>query len=106
MRQPFTIARDRIMAERNPIERAITLSIRGKFDEEAGTELERCLHQAREQRMRVYLDLSEVTLVDQAAARYLAEAGQPDVSCVNCPAWLQRWILADTRNADTRNNNE
>ncbi len=45
--------------------------------------------------MRIYVDLSEVTLVDHETARHLSGAHRPDVTYVNCPSYLRRWILSD-----------
>ncbi len=85
----------RILQKSDPAAGAITLSIRGKFDEEALAALENSLHDARVERMRIYVDLSEVTLVDHETARHLSGAHRPDVTYVNCPSYLRRWILSD-----------
>jgi hypothetical protein len=40
----------------------------------------------------VYIDLSEVTLVDRKAVEYISEQAAQDVKLVNCPVYLRRWI--------------
>jgi hypothetical protein len=84
-----------ILLESDPASGAITLSIRGKLDGEAIATLESSLRGPRAERMRIYVDLSEVTLVDHETVRYLSGARQPDVTYVNCPDYLRRWIFSD-----------
>jgi anti-anti-sigma regulatory factor len=85
----------RITRQQGPSERSITLSLQGKVDEAAMAELDRCLHEARSARMRIYVDLSEVTLMDREAARHMGSY-LPDVIYVNCPAYLCPWIGEQT----------
>ena len=87
--------RCRIVLEPGPTGTAITLSVRGKIDEEALAEMDQLLTKARGERMRIYIDLGEVTLVDHEAARALAARILPDAICTNCPEYLRRWIGAD-----------
>jgi hypothetical protein len=89
--------RCRILKESDPASGAITLSVRGKLDEEALAALENSFHDPRAERMRIYVDLSEVTLVDHETARCLSRAHLPDVTYVNCPSYLRRWILPGMR---------
>ncbi len=70
----------------------MTLSLNGKFDEDAIPELEHSIVEARELHRLVYIDLSEVTLVDRKAVQYFSEQAAHDVKLVNCPVYLRRWI--------------
>jgi anti-anti-sigma regulatory factor len=71
---------------------SVTLLLNGKFGEDAIPELEHSIGEARESRRRVYIDLSEVTLVDRKAVQYFSEQAAQDVKLVNCPVYLRRWI--------------
>ena len=82
----------KITAKPDPAERAITLLLNGRFDREALRELEDSLAKARGLQPCIYIDLSEVTLVDRKTAEYfLGEIG--NVQIINCPAYLRQWIL-------------
>jgi anti-anti-sigma regulatory factor len=85
--------RCRIVREDDAAPDAITFSIRGKFDEEAVTAFQERVHSARNERMRIYVDVSEITLVDLDAARCLRTEQQAGVTFLNCPAYLRPWIL-------------
>ena len=82
----------RITAEPDPIERSITLLLNGKFSEDALPELDQSISEARGAHQRIYIDLSEVTLVDRKAVQYFAEQAGQDLKLVNCPIYLRRWI--------------
>lgn len=90
----------KIITEAHPAERSITLLLNGKFGEEAIPELEESILRARCSHERIYLDLSEVTLVDRKTVEYFSQAGR-DVTLVNCPIYLRRWI---TRGSDESEN--
>ena len=81
-----------IVAEAHPAERSITLLLNGKVGEEAIRDLESNIRKAHGAEQRVYIDLSEVTLVDRKAVRYLSGQAGRSVTLVNCPAYLRRWI--------------
>ena len=76
----------------HPAESAITLLLNGKFSEEALPDLEQSVSRARGAHQRVYIDLSEVTLVDRKAVQYFSRQANHDVKLVNCPIYLRRWI--------------
>ncbi len=82
----------KITLETHPAERAITLLLNGKFSEDALPDLEHSISQARGEHRRVYIDLSEVTLVDRKAVQYFSSQANHDVKLVNCPIYLRRWI--------------
>jgi anti-anti-sigma regulatory factor len=82
----------KITTELNSAKRSVTLLLNGKFSEDALPELDQSIAKARDARRQIYIDLSEVTLVDRKAVQYFsAQAGQ-DVKLVNCPVYLRHWI--------------
>ena len=81
-----------IIAEPHPAERSVTLLLNGKFEEDALRDLESSILEARGAHQDVYIDLSEVTLVDRKAVRYLSEQASRNVKLVNCPIYLRGWI--------------
>lgn len=44
---------------------------------------------------RIILDLKEVTLVDQKAVQFLANAKAAGIRIVNTPGYVRRWIIAE-----------
>ncbi|MBV9404182.1 MAG: hypothetical protein JO211_02490 [Acidobacteriaceae bacterium] len=82
----------KITTEPHPSERAVTLLLNGKFSEDALPELEQSISQARYARKHIYIDLSEVTLVDRKAVQYFSEQAKQNVKLVNCPVYLKKWI--------------
>jgi ABC-type transporter Mla MlaB component len=82
----------KIVSAEHPSEPSVTLLLNGKLSEEAIPELEHSIVEARESHRRVYIDLSEVTLVDRKAVQYISEQAALDVKVVNCPVYLQHWI--------------
>jgi hypothetical protein len=85
-----------IIREESGSAEAITFSIRGRFDEGAVVAFQEGIHNARNERMRIYVDLSEITLVDREAARCLCAEQQAGVTYLNCPAYLHPWIFNGT----------
>ena len=82
----------KIVSAEHPNEASVTLQLNGKLSEEVIPELEHSIVEARESHRRVYIDLSEVTLVDRKAVQYISERAAEDVRVVNCPVYLRRWI--------------
>ena len=82
----------KITTEPHPAERSITFLLDGKFSEDAIPELEHSISEARGSHARIYLDLSEVTLVDRKTVEYFSEQAEHNVRLVNCPVYLRRWI--------------
>ena len=82
----------KITAERRPADRSVTLLLDGKFSEDALPALRQSVSAAREAEQTVYIDLSEVTLVDRKAVQYFSEQAAKDVRLVNCPVYLRGWI--------------
>jgi anti-anti-sigma regulatory factor len=81
-----------IVTEAHPAERAVTLLLNGKFCEDAIPELEQSISEARCAHQRIFIDLSEVTLVDRKAVQYFSDQAGSDIKLVNCPIYLRRWI--------------
>lgn len=86
----------KIITEPHPAERSITLLLNGKFGEDAIPELEQSISDARGAHQRVFIDLSEVTLVDRKAVQYISDQASSEIKLVNCPIYLRRWITQVT----------
>jgi anti-anti-sigma regulatory factor len=82
----------KIVAEAHAADRSVTLLLNGKFDEDAIRELDDSILAARGLHQHIYIDLSEVTLVDRKAAEYFSGQAGQNVTLVNCPIYLRRWI--------------
>lgn len=78
-------------------ERSVTFVLNGKVGEEAIPELQQSISEARQSDQRVYIDLSEVTLMDRKAVQYFSEQAECDVTLVNCPIYLKHWIRRGER---------
>jgi len=85
----------KITAEPHPGESSVTLLLNGKFGEDALPELEESISQARDAHQQIYIDLSEVTLVDRKAVQYFSDQACDHVKLVNCPVYLRRWIRTE-----------
>jgi hypothetical protein len=59
-------------------------------------ELRREIDRARRMRKRIELDLAEVTLLDRHCVTFLAEQSHEDVSLINCPVYIEPWIVKET----------
>jgi anti-anti-sigma regulatory factor len=81
-----------ITTELHPAECAITLLLNGKFCEDAIPELQQSISHARGAHQRIFIDLSEVTLVDRKAVQYISDQAGNDIKLVNCPIYLRGWI--------------
>jgi anti-anti-sigma regulatory factor len=46
-------------------------------------------------RVRVILDLSEVTLVDAEVVRFLSDCEKGGVALVHCPPYVREWIARE-----------
>lgn len=82
----------KITPEPHPAERSITLLLDGKFSEDALPALRQSISAARQTSQKIYIDLSEVTLVDRKAVQYFSQQAADDVKIVNCPVYLRHWI--------------
>jgi len=82
----------RITTEIHPGESSVTLMLNGKLGEESLPALEQSIGEARQSNCRIYIDLSEVTLVDRILVRYMSTQASRGITLVNCPIYLRRWI--------------
>lgn len=82
----------KITAESHPAEHSITLLLDGKFSEDALPALRQSISAARQNNQKIYIDLSEVTLVDRKAVQYFSQQAAHDIKIVNCPVYLRHWI--------------
>ena len=85
----------KITTEPHPGESSVTLLLNGKFGEDALPELQQSISQARGAHQQIYIDLSEVTLVDRKAVQYFSDQACDDVKLVNCPVYLRCWIRTE-----------
>ena len=76
---------------------SVTLAVAGKVNAGALSEIGRLIADGRQNHKHVVLDLSEVTLLDRAAARFFGETLKQGVSLVNCPLYIQHWICPEFR---------
>ena len=81
-----------IKTEIHPGESSVTLMLNGKFGEESLEALEQSIGEARQANCRVFIDLSEVTLVDRMLVRYISTQARRGITLVNCPVYLRHWI--------------
>ena len=51
--------------------------------------------QMGDDRVRILLDLSEVTLVDVEAVRFLSNCEHEGIVLVHCPLYVREWILRE-----------
>ena len=82
----------KILTEADPTQHSVTLLLNGKFGEDAIAELDQSITDARVLHDKIYIDLSEVTLVDRKAIQYFSDRAGQGVKLVNCPIYLKRWI--------------
>ncbi|MBV9771020.1 MAG: hypothetical protein JOZ32_15715 [Bryobacterales bacterium] len=74
---------------------SLILAIAGKVSEEALPEIALLIDHGRRDHEKVILDLSEVTLMDPAAAQFLAQQFRDGIRLVNCPVYIRRWIVRE-----------
>ena len=85
----------------------VVFALSGNMDIDHATRLQEFL--AKESANRVTLDLTDVTLVDRAAVRFLAGVEAAGIRLANCPEYVRSWIEAErdcqqqrTREPDTQ----
>lgn len=71
---------------------SVTLQVNGRFDADSLDALEQSIDAARHLDKQIFIDLSEVTLIDRKAVAYLSEKAGIGVRLINCPNYLSRWI--------------
>ncbi len=78
----------------------VTLGLAGPVNADSLHKIDRCIDEGKQSHGQVELDLSEVTLLDRAAARYFGESIQRGVRVVNCPLYIKPWISPRTTHDD------
>ncbi len=73
----------------------LTLALTGSISADVLPEIDRLI---TVKQGRVILDLSEVTLMDRVAARFLALQIERGVELVDCPGYLKHWIAREVKN--------
>lgn len=71
---------------------SVTLAVSGKVNAGSLAEIGRMIETGQRSQKQVVLDLSEVTLLDRAAARFFGESLRQGVEVVNCPLYIRHWI--------------
>ena len=51
--------------------------------------------QIDDDRVRIFMDLDEVTLVDVEGVRFLSECEDGGIVLVHCPPYVREWILRE-----------
>ena len=83
--------------ERSTNARGMTFSLSGEMDSDHVTELEALITAASDR--LVFLDLTDVTLVNREAITFLASAEAAGAVLVNCPEYVRSWIDAEQGSA-------
>jgi anti-anti-sigma regulatory factor len=71
---------------------AITFLVEGSVDAACIADFEQAFCAARRLGRVIRLDLSEVTLVDRPGLQYLSDLVDGEVTLVNCPEYVRRWM--------------
>jgi hypothetical protein len=83
--------------------RSTALKLSGRIEEEYLAQL----HSEIEQSGKApKLDLRDVSLVDRSSVRFLIRCESHGVQLVNCPLYIQEWILRERRRPVSRADNE
>ncbi|MFZ0590158.1 MAG: hypothetical protein WAM39_06730 [Bryobacteraceae bacterium] len=81
---------------------SVTLALAGSVSEDVLPEICHLIGRGQQNKMRIMLDLSEVTLIDRGSARFFAEQMEEGIELVDCPSYLQRWILREVKHEQNR----
>jgi anti-anti-sigma regulatory factor len=74
----------------------VRVTLSGRIHANSLGEIRRAIERARRQRARrVALDLSEITLADRASIDFLAQQSREEIELLNCPAYLEPWIVRE-----------
>jgi hypothetical protein len=79
----------------------VTFALIGRIEGESLAELKRVISEETPDHNLV-LDLKDVTLVDQAAIRFLARCEAESIVLEYCPAYVRDWIAAERRRSRRR----
>jgi anti-anti-sigma regulatory factor len=78
---------------------AVTVALSGSLNGTGLGELRREIERAHLLRKHVTIDLSEVTLIDRYSLTFLASQTHENVALLNCPEYIQPWLLKETARA-------
>ena len=76
---------------RSTKDESVTLTLIGRIEGENLEELKRVMG-SEASGHNLFLDMRDVTLVDQSAIGYLARCDADSVTVENCPAYIRKWI--------------
>jgi anti-anti-sigma regulatory factor len=69
-----------------------TLALAGRVESDALPAIACFIRSSREAGSQIVLDMSDVTLLDRAAAQFFARQRQHGVELFNCPSYIEPWI--------------
>ncbi len=72
----------------------VVFTLSGRMDADNVTELEAVL-ESEEKRLKVVLDLRDLTLVDRSAVVFLDRCEVDGIRLKNCPAYIREWITRE-----------
>ena len=72
----------------------VVMKLSGRMDVENIAELETLVREEADGR-RIVLDLSDLTLVDRDAVRFLGSCEADSIKLKNCPAYIREWITRE-----------
>ncbi len=73
----------------------VTLTLAGSAEETSLVELEQAIEIARRTDKPVFLDLSEITLLDRKSLQFLISQMRRNVQLLNCPQYIERWLCRE-----------
>ncbi|HVT91670.1 MAG TPA: STAS domain-containing protein [Bryobacteraceae bacterium] len=76
----------------------VTVSLKGNVSADVVPEIDRLVRDGQRAKQQIVLDLSEVTLIDPAAARFFAALLSHGVELADCPNYLKPWISPESVN--------
>lgn len=79
------------------------LRLSGRIQEEYLSQLQSEIDQCTD---TPKLDLKDVNLLDRPSVRFLMRCKSQDIQLVNCPLYIQEWILRERRRAVPRVDDE
>ena len=78
----------------------VVFTLSGRIENQDVAELQRLL--GLERGNSVALDLTDVTLVDRAAVKFLARCEAGSVALENCPSYIREWIQRERGSGNRR----
>lgn len=87
---------------RSAKDESLTLTLIGRIEGESLEELKR-LMRSEARADKLFLDMKDVTLVDQSAVHFLACCNADRVALENCSAYIRDWIAAEKRRTKDEN---